>query len=101
MDPVKILISGGKLISTLLLAVASAATPALGGEVGLLGLYQVNDAGRYAEAQKVLERSLGDRGCTVRREGEIAAMDGSLNVAKPNRFLLLECTGSLLKESAT
>lgn len=101
MDSVKILIAGGKLICAQLLAVAGAATPALGGEVGLLGLYQVNDAGRYGEARKVLERSLGDRGCAVRREGEIAAMDGSLNVARPNRFLLLECTGSLLKEGAT
>ena len=101
MDSVKLLISGGKLTSALLLAVASAATPAFCGEVGLLGLYQVDDAGRYAEALKGLERSVGDRGCAVRREGEIATMDGSLKVAKSNRFLLLECTGSLLKESAT
>ncbi len=100
MDSVTILTSGGKLASALLLAVVSAATPALGGEIGLLGLYQVNDAGRYAEALKELERSLGDRGCAVRREGEIATMDGSLDVAKPNRFLLLECPGSLLKGSA-
>src|SRR5947209_930900 len=101
MDSAKIPTSGRKLTSALLLAVASVATPALGGEIGLLGLYQVNDAGRYAEALKALERSLGDRGCAVRREGEIAAMDGSLDVAKPNRFLLLECPGSLLKGSAT
>ena len=57
MDSVKILFSGGKFTSALLLAVATAATPALGGEVGLLGLYQVKDAARYAEALKALEGS--------------------------------------------
>lgn len=95
------LISTWKLTSALLLAVASAATPALADAVGLLGLCQVKDMGRYAEALKALEKGLGDRGCAVRREGEIAAMDGSLDVAKPDRFLLLECTGSLLKGGAT
>ena len=83
MHAIKILISATKLTSALLLAVSGTATPALAGKVGLLGLYQVKDADRYAEALKAFERSLSDRGCAVRREGKIAAMDGSLNIAKP------------------
>jgi hypothetical protein len=79
----------------------TATGPALAGDIGLLGLYKLRDIGRYREALGVLEKNLVDHRCALRREGEIAAMDGPLKVPKPDRFLLLECTRSLLKQSDT
>lgn len=101
MDHIKTTISAAALAAAVAFALAGSATPARAGEVGVFGFYQVKDAGRYSEVLKALEGSLGGRGCAVRREGEIATTDGSLNVDKPNRFLLVECTGPLLAARAT
>ena len=75
------------------LMVLFGATQAMSAQpVGILGLYEVEDA----SLPSFKKHNIKSLGCELRREGLIAAEKGDIDIDEPNRFVLLACETSLL-----
>lgn len=73
------------------------AQPAFAETTGFLGLYKANEP----VAATVNKELAGNLGCTVRREGMIAAKQGNMRIDVPNRFVLMACEAPLLRDPKT
>lgn len=84
----------GKSILSVGLFAGLFAQPAFAETSGFLGLYKANEP----IAATVNKELAGSLGCTVRREGTIAAKQGNMRIDVPNRFVLMACEAPLLRD---
>lgn len=77
-----------------LMAVSAAAESSP--NIGVLGVYEVEDSQTYQAAKDNLKRRLEGRGCQIHLEGAVLGEDGDVDLTEPNRFLYLECEQTVL-----
>lgn len=65
-------------------------------QVGVLGLYRVNDP----ETAVPDEAKVRDLGCAVRRVGIIGTQQGDIGLEQPNHFVFMACGASPLGDAA-
>lgn len=80
------------LIFSLNIATASA------NSFGVVGLFQVESQKQYAQALLNFKETLPQRACKVARQGMIADGAGDIDIAQPNRFLILACENSQINK---
>lgn len=68
---------------------------------GVLGLFAVKDSEAFDAALLAFSRDIESRGCAVRRVGTIEGQNGDMDIAEPNRFVVLDCTVPLLRHAET
>lgn len=68
---------------------------------GVLGLFTVKDGAAFDSAILAFSRDIESRGCVVRRVGTIGGQNGNMEIAAPNRFLVLDCATPMLRRAET
>jgi len=64
--------------------------------VGIVGLFQVDNDIAFSQALLDLQNSSGDMKCDVIRHGGIMQENGDLDIEKPNRFVVMSCETEML-----
>jgi len=74
------------------LALTAPTVSAQAAKIGVLGLYSLS----ASQAGSIDTTVVGNLGCELRLDGRIGAVQGKIDLKKPNRFVLLACDGSVL-----
>ncbi len=82
------------MIGGLSLVVAMSGNALAQEPIGVLGLYKAEKP----TAVRFDEGKISSLGCALKRQGVIAGAQGNISIDQPNRFVLLNCDGSLLRD---
>lgn len=94
-------------VCVFLVFVGISVTPALpsaaaeASPIGVLGLFTAKNGAAFEAALAPFAIDISGFGCAIRRSGSILAQDGDMDIAEPNRFVVLDCAAPLLSQAET